>query len=269
MKEIIHFSHANGFPAGCYRQLFSALNDHNYDVHASDILGHDKNFPVTDNWTHLVQELIQHLQVQHRRPVIAVGHSFGGILQLMAATQRPDLFKALVLLDSPVFSTIETTFIALAKRLRLIDYITPAARTNGRKAIWESREEAIEYFSGKTLMKRFQRQCLEDYVDYGTQVTARGLELVFQPATEMKIYRTVPHNLSRSALPASLPASVIAGRSSKVFRAMNAAHMKHRLGMRVKWTEGSHMFPFEDPQRTAGLINEEITNMLLRGRRPV
>ncbi len=268
MKEIIHFSHANGFPAGCYRQLLSALNNHGYSVHAPDLLGHNDSFPVTDNWTYLVKELIQQIQTHHRQPVIAVGHSFGGILNLMAASQRPDLFKALVLLDSPVFSTIETTFIALAKRLQLIDYITPAARTNGRKAYWHSRDDAIRYFHEKALMKDFDRQCLEDYVDYGTRKTTDdGLELIFSPATEMKIYRTVPHTLHRMTLPASVPASVIAGRSSKVFRRANGAHMRRKLGMQLKWTEGSHMFPFEDPQLTAELINHEIADMLWRGRK--
>ena len=133
MKDILHFSHANGFPAGTYRVLFEALSAH-YDVRSIDRIGHNPDYPVTDNWRHLEAELIHYFEHHYRQPVIAVGHSLGGLLSLMVAVKRPDLVKALIMLDSPALSPLEANGLRLVKRLGLVDKVTPAGRTEGRRS---------------------------------------------------------------------------------------------------------------------------------------
>lgn len=77
MRDILHFSHANGFPAPVYRKLFAALNDR-YTIGYLDMIGHDPRFPVTDSWPHLVEETLHTLDTRYGQPVIGVGHSLGG-----------------------------------------------------------------------------------------------------------------------------------------------------------------------------------------------
>ena len=60
----IVFAHANSFPAGVYRLLFEARRARGYRVHAVDKFGHDPARPVTSNWPHLRDELIEFIQVQ-------------------------------------------------------------------------------------------------------------------------------------------------------------------------------------------------------------
>ena len=124
MKNIIHFAHANGFPSSCYRKMFSYLID-DYDLSYIDTIGHQVNYPVTDNWGYLTQELIDSIERHHDKPVIGVGHSLGGVLNYLAASQRPDLFQAVIMLDSPVYGYFKSSMIRLFKQLKLIDYITP------------------------------------------------------------------------------------------------------------------------------------------------
>ncbi len=56
------FSHANSFPAGTYRELFKLLRARGFSVKAVDKFGHDPHYPVTNNWPHLVQQLVDFTQ---------------------------------------------------------------------------------------------------------------------------------------------------------------------------------------------------------------
>lgn len=46
-KPIIHFAHANGFPARTYTKLFSLLEP-DFDIRFLERHGHDPRYPVTD-----------------------------------------------------------------------------------------------------------------------------------------------------------------------------------------------------------------------------
>src|SRR5450830_320259 len=83
-KPIIHFVHGNSFPAGTYRLFLDQLRGQ-YEVQASDMLGHHPAYPVDDGWSNLAQELIDTLVARYQQPVILLGHSLGGILSLMVA----------------------------------------------------------------------------------------------------------------------------------------------------------------------------------------
>jgi pimeloyl-ACP methyl ester carboxylesterase len=100
-RNILYFSHANGFPAACYRKFFSYLEP-DFRISSITCIGHDPVYPVTDGWPHLVAQLIDHLSAHCRAPVVGVGHSLGGYLTFMAAVQRPELFNCIILLDAPI-----------------------------------------------------------------------------------------------------------------------------------------------------------------------
>src|SRR5437870_13259241 len=101
MRELLHFAHGNGFPSPCYRQLLEGLEGR-YDCSYIDRIGHNPQFPVTENWPFLIDEVIDSVNRQAGQPVIAVGHSLGGVLSLLAAIKEPTLFKAVIMLDSPL-----------------------------------------------------------------------------------------------------------------------------------------------------------------------
>lgn len=259
MKEILHFSHANGFPAGCYKTLFSFLQD-DFEIGSIDRLGHSQNYPVTDNWSQLARQLTDELENRYRQPVYLVGHSLGGVLSMMVASQRPDLVKGLIMLDAPFLTRFEAHGLSLVKRLGLIDKVTPAGRTLGRKEEWDSMEEALKYFQQKKLFRQFDRNCLQDYIHHGTvEKPCGGRVLHFDAETEISIYRTIPDNLYKTS-EFKMPSAVIAGKYSDVFKKQHSYKMKRQLGMLVSWVEGGHMFPLEQPRLTAQLIKQYIAN---------
>ena len=89
---MIIFSHANSFPASTYGVLFKSLRARGFAVKAIEKFGHDDKYPVTNNWPHLVQQLIEFVQAEVQaagKPAFLVGHSLGGYLSLMAAARAP------------------------------------------------------------------------------------------------------------------------------------------------------------------------------------
>ena len=131
MSQPVFFAHANGFPSATYGKLFRALGT-DYAVDFLEQHGHDPRFPVNDNWEQLVSELIFHLQ-QRAEPVWGVGHSLGGVLHYHAALRHPELYRGVVMLDSPLLTLADKLVIRAAKHFGFIDRITPAGRTIGRR----------------------------------------------------------------------------------------------------------------------------------------
>ena len=103
--SLIVFSYANSFPAGTYRVLFKHLRARGFKVRALDKFGHAPQYPVTDNWPHLMRQLVDfaasETQKAGEQPFL-VGHSLGGLLSLMAAARHPELARGLVPMEKPV-----------------------------------------------------------------------------------------------------------------------------------------------------------------------
>ena len=59
-------------------------------------------------------------------------------------------------------------FISSKKRkLKLEHYFTPAKQSMKRRELFDSREEALGYFSSKSLFKNVPKATIELYVKYG------------------------------------------------------------------------------------------------------
>lgn len=267
MRELIHFVHGNGFPSLCYKQLLNELNNR-YDYCYIDQVGHDPFFPVTDNWNALVDEVILSIQTQACVPVIAVGHSLGGVLSLLAAIARPDLFKAVILLDSPIIGRVKSSIVRLSKMLGMIDHITPASRTRERRDHWQSRADALSYLRSKLLFKQFTPTCLDDYIDYGLKKDDSGYSLRFNREIEYQIYRTIPHALHQHEGELKVPCALIYGDKSNVINRGDLGYMKKHYGVVSYETKGTHMYPMEHPETVANLIFMAVDDLCRLGLGP-
>lgn len=261
MRDTILFSHANGFPAPCYRKLFSFLEPR-FDLGYIETIGHDPRYPVSDNWPHLVEELVASVERRYRKPVIGIGHSMGGYLTFMAAMQRPELFKCIVLLDAPLLSYFKSRGLAMSKWIGVVDRVTPAASTRNRRREWNSAADALAHFRSRKLFRRFDPDCLADYVRYGMVEHGGRLQLRFDPEIEYKIYCTVPDHFADYDHGLAMPAGFVGGRESEEVRMVGLSMMKRRFGFRFKRVEGTHLFPFENPQIAASAICEMVDRLL-------
>lgn len=257
----IHFAHANGFPAPVYRQLFSALEREGLSVSWLEKHGHHPDFPVTDGWSHLVDELVEAILAHHTEPVLAVGHSFGGVLSLFASWQAPELFQAVIMLDAPLLTPLECGLIRLIKRLGGIDWLTPAGKAQGRRSVWRDRQEAMDYCQTKSLFKGVDRQSIADYVDHGMTQGSKGVQLNFDPDIEVSIYRTIPDRWPSVAKSLPVPTVVVYGDRSDVMMPHRIMAMRLCRQVQMINVEGGHLFPLERPEQTARMIAQLAITM--------
>lgn len=261
MKYPLHFAHANGLPSAAYGLLMDKLSAW-YQVSNIPVLGHDPEYPVTNNWPHLKRQLINSIEQTYQTPVIGVGHSLGGALTLMASLDRPDLFRGVVILDVPTFSRLESWVVYAAKKTGWIDHITPAHKSRYRRTNWPSRDAALAYFRERRLFSRFHEQCLNDYVSSVLVPNSQGsFDLGYRLDVELAVFRTVPHAMVLDQKQLKVPMGMLVGQQTDTVRKAQYRRMKHKLGFAGKRVPGSHMFPLEYPLETARDIHSLIHRM--------
>ncbi|MDM4765363.1 alpha/beta hydrolase [Pelomonas sp. SE-A7] len=260
------FTHANGFPAGCYRVLFETWRAAGWQVHALPMVGHDPAYPVTSNWPHLRDQLIHFIErdVRPEGQVMLAGHSLGGALSLLVACKRPDLAAGLLMIDSPVVSGWRAHSIQVMKATRLMPRVSPGKVSSQRRHRWPDRAAVLEHFQSKHKFARWDPRVLADYVASGFVEREDGeVELGFTREVETKIYDTLPHNLDRilARHAPRCPVAFIAGTQSEELRAAGAAASKALARRHFVWMEGSHLFPFEKPDDTAALALQLMSSL--------
>ncbi|KTD16998.1 alpha/beta fold hydrolase [Legionella jordanis] len=253
MRELIHFAHGNGFPSLCYSQLLKQLGNR-YDYCYIDRIGHNPQFPVTENWHLLVDEVLDSVKAQANQPVIAIGHSLGGVLSLLAAIEEPCRFKTVIMIDSPLLGRFKSNVVKLAKAVGIIDRVTPAFRTRSRREHWQNKEQIINYLKTRELFKTFAPECLQDYIDYGLRKTDDGYVLRFDRHIEYLIFRTIPHTLHEYEGKLTVPAVLIYADRSTVVDRMDIRYMKKHYNIQSIKMKGTHMLPMESPIQLAEQI---------------
>lgn len=256
-KPVIHFAHANGFPAKTYTKLFNLLAD-DFEIGYLERHGHNPEFPVTDNWRFLRDELRAEIVRNYKEKIIGVGHSLGGVLHFLVAVENPELYRQIILLDSPIISRLSSHGLRFLKMTRLIDRLSPSQITRFRRNLWRSKEEAFEHFKEKPKFAAFDEDVLRDYVEHGTIRTTKGIELFFSPKIEAKIYRTIPHHLPMFRGKLKIPAAYVGGNRSREGELARLSFMKKHFPIEFYQIEGSHLFPFENPEATAEIIKKLV-----------
>ena len=226
-----------------------------FSVSWVDAIGMDPRYPPTEGWPHLIEQWIDSIR---EPPVYGVGHSLGGYLNYLAAVRRPELFKAIVLLDAPIIGAFRGSMLGATKRLGIVDRVTPAGATRDRRSHWASREEAKAHFRSRKLFRHFTDECLDDYVAHGL-VRNHELHLRIDPAIEYQIYRTIPHDMMRHLPKLRVPAAFIGGADSDVVRRIRLAGMRPKFVFRK--VPGGHLFPFEHPREAAMSIARALDDL--------
>jgi pimeloyl-ACP methyl ester carboxylesterase len=260
-QPLLHFTHGNSYPSGSYGRLLDELR-REFDVRATDMLGHDPRYPVGDSWHTLVDELIAELE-RYGRPAILVGHSLGGVVSMLAAHRRPDLARCVVMLDSPVVAGWRARVLRIVKVLGLGRRLSPGGIAARRRNVWPTRAAAYEHFISKPVFQAWAPGALDDYLDHGLAPHPDGVQLRFDRAVEAAIYSTLPHDMDRVLrTPFPVPVGFIAGTDSAELRQAGLDATRRLVGSNFVTIQGSHLYPMEQPQQTARLTREMIARLL-------
>ena len=262
----IVFSHGNSFPASTYKQLFKHLRARGFSVKAIDKLGHDPQYPVSNNWRHLAEHVSDFAQEQCDKagePIWLVGHSLGGFSSLMAAARHPKMTKGVVLIDAPLLGGWRSTALGMIKGTQLVGSLSPGAVSHKRRNSWPSIEAAFEHFRHKKAFAKWDQDVLMDYVSLGTIEEDGKRVLAFNREIETEIYNTIPDNLDRlfKRHPLKCPVSFIGGRQSVEMKRVGMTLTDQLTKGRTMMLDGSHLFPMEKPLATAAAIEASLRNM--------
>ena len=258
MGPLLHFAHANAYPPGSYRRLLLALaEDHHVLAMHQRPLWNGSRPEELESWYLMGDDLIDFFVQQKLSDVVGVGHSMGGVATMAAAVKRPELFRALILIEPVLLSP--TVLGALAQyraRSGMDDFpLVTAARSRRNK--WSDRRSAFKHFRDKVVFERWSDDALMDYVEHGLQVGRDGyLELRYPREWEARIYTTFPSDIWELVPQISQPTLAIRGAKSDTlgdpsWRLWQEAQPQATF---KSYGERGHLLPMEKPYSVAGDI---------------
>lgn len=269
---IIHLAHANGFPPGAYRPLAKALayrqaiSGQRYHVIGlpSRPLWPGSRHERISNWRSLADDLIQGLDDLGLRSIVGVGHSMGGVFTLEAAVRRPDLFRAVALIDPVILPQVWLWMVRLFRLLRLERRLPLVRGALRRRRVWPSRQACYEQYRGKSFFATWPDGSLRAYVEAGTRQRADGqVELVYPPEWEAHIFATTPSDVWRIVPRLRVPALIIRGERSDTFRPASLARVERLLPQArfVVIPDAGHLAPMERPSEIGAAINSFLDTL--------
>jgi len=191
--------------------------------------------------------------------VSGVGHSIGAVLTLWAAIQRPDLFRAIVLIDPVILPPWMLWLVAAARAVGLERRMKIARAALSRRRTFPGRQACFEHYRSKPLFERWGDEALWAYVDAGTWLRPDGLlELAFPPEWEAHIFSTLPTDVWHGLGRLRVPALVLRGELSPTFRPAAVERLR-RLLPRARFVTipgAGHLAPMERPGEVGSVILE-------------
>lgn len=185
------FLHANGFNAGTYRTILAPLGE-SLRVLAVDQRGHGRTtlsaIPFASNvWRGYSDDLLAVLDALGETPTILAGHSMGGTACLLAAAERGDAARRLVMFD-PVIITPERAALLGEEGMKTSPLALGAAK---RRATFADREAAFQSYHGRGAFRSWSDDSLRDYLLDGLAEGDDGqMHLTCAPAWEAANFAT-------------------------------------------------------------------------------
>ena len=257
---------ANGFPLQTYLPLLRCLAGYRAISLPPRALWGDQAAPTRlRSWRDAADDLLRGLERFDLRDIVAVGHSLGGVLSMLALIKAPERFRALVMLDPVLLPQDTLDMLAQARDAGRINEMPLVQGARRRRQNFDSREDAYSRFRQKPIFADWPAEALSLYVEHGLRASENGagFELVWSPEWEAyyfsTVYQKVWHDLAR--LNALAPTLIIRAEYSNTFPEASfdkaqslvpAAAFHEMSGQR-------HLFPQAAPTETARVISDWLS----------
>lgn len=253
----IMFLHANGFNAITYESILEPLGR---AIHCAgvDLRGHGRStVPANPNklksWNRYRDDIVQVLEQTSPGGTVLGGHSMGGTVALLVAAKRPDLVKALVLVD-PVLQKPSLYF---RHHVPIISALTSAnalsKKAARRRDRFDSPADADAQLRGRGAFQTWRDPFLEDYIVDGVlRQDDRSYALACAPAWEaasFRAHRFAPWGALRRLRRRRIPIIILqAERDSTALADIDRRVHRVRPDAAVTRVPGtSHFLPMERP----------------------
>ena len=216
------FVHANGFNALTCRSLLAPLSG-SLRLWAPDLRGHGGTTLPADprgrrSWADHRDDLIALLEAIDGPPVVLAGHSMGATSALLAAAERPDRVSKLVLFDPVIWNRWAVAAFQLPLLDRLASRIPLVRAALRRRAVFDSREQAMAAYTGRGAFRGWPEMMLADYLVDGLVETDAGFTLACAPEWEASNYAAQSHDPWRALRQFDRPVRILRGETGSTCR---------------------------------------------------
>jgi pimeloyl-ACP methyl ester carboxylesterase len=256
------FGHANGFPPETYRLLLEDLS-RSFSVasFAARPLWPGSDPGSAGSWHDLAGDLGDELRRRRVEGALAVGHSLGSVLNVLAAAADPRRFRALALVDPVVFTGTHTLFWGALKGLGFGHRLPLIRGALRRRESYADVNEVRASYAGKSVFARWDPQVLDDYIGAGfVPDAACGVRLRYPKMWEARIFEMTPASVWRELQSLEVPMLFIRGAASDTFVAAAAKRAGRELdnAQVVEVAGASHFVPMERPREVGRLITDWV-----------
>jgi pimeloyl-ACP methyl ester carboxylesterase len=213
-------------------------------------------------------------ELTNTHPVIGVGHSMGAAALIISALKSPELYKALILYEPIIFP------MTWRAGLTILHDVPLAKLSRKRRKQFISKEDAIQNFSIKLPMCKFDPNVVRDYVEYGftndsnilstiyninndinTSTTSNNnnVMILCNPEYEACVYNSAhKHNTCEQLhlLSSKLPVYILSGAIETLQPSSFAEYLSKQIpnSTYTQWIDAGHFGPLEYPVRWAEFI---------------
>lgn len=240
------FCHANGFNAATYRSILAPLAS-SLRILAPDLRGHGATRLPTQtagrhDWRDHRDDLISLLEAFPGPPVVLAGHSMGGTASLLAAAERPERVSQLVLFDPVIWAGATALLFRLPVLRGLTERFPLVRAARRRRAVFDSREQALQAYRGRGAFKGWPDPVLIDYLSDGLRPEGDGFALSCAPDWEASNYTAQGHDSWRALRTYRQPIRILKAEIDSISRIP-----EHPRGLPHVTVEtvpgGGHLFP--------------------------
>jgi pimeloyl-ACP methyl ester carboxylesterase len=195
-RPTLHWAHATGFHGRLYQPLLDALST-DINVLAWDMRGHGASASAAKSsalrgWEPYYRDMTALLE-SFDEPVWLAGHSIGATTSVMAAARRPDNVLGLILAEPVIMDPRQGRKLWLSKLLRQSHRIPLAAGAARRRAVFDSRDDALDSYRGRGGFKSWPETWLEAYVRHAFVSDGDHVRLACSPEWESATFAHTEH----------------------------------------------------------------------------
>lgn len=263
MAKNIIFAHANGFPPAAYKSLLSQFEAYNISPIAFRPLHLNSKPEELKSWNLFKDELISHIRDSKlETPLHAIGHSMGANSIILAAIERPELFRSITLIEPVmlpkwIFKTVRLLPYFIRKKI-----IPPSKVAFKRTDTFSNKDAVFSYYRAKPVFKKISDTILWDYINAAFIPTQKGeVTLRYTKEWEGRIYNYVA-NLWPLLPKIKCPLLIMRAQHSDAFFD-NEWRLVQREVPNAQFTyypNNGHLVPFEAPQQVGQDILSFLSN---------